>query len=141
MMSSGARRSFRPTGPVVTAQPIDLEAAVQTALSQRTDLSVTKKNLEATDISLRAQKNQTLPDLQAIGTYNLAGQGGTQLERDRLTGDVVNSFPGGYFDALRAIANWDAPHVDAAAAVRLSDRHQRAMKRTWRVSGCSSTSD
>ena len=104
------RATIVPTDrPVVTAQPIDLEAAVKTALSQRTDMSVTKKNLEATDISLRAQKNQTLPDLQAIGTYNLAGQGGTQLERDRLTGDVVQSFPGGYSDALRAITNWDAP--------------------------------
>ena len=104
------RATIVPTDrPVVTAQPIDLEAAVKTALSQRTDMSVTKKNLEATDISLRAQKNQTLPDLQAIGTYNLAGQGGTQLDRDRLTGDVVQSFPGGYSDALRAITNWDAP--------------------------------
>jgi outer membrane protein len=26
-----------------------------------------------------------------------------------LTGDVVNTFPGGYSDALRAIGNWDAP--------------------------------
>ena len=104
------RASIVPTDrPVVTAQPIDLEAAVRTALSQRTDMSVTKKNLEATDVSLRAQRNQTLPDLQVIGTYNLAGQGGTQLERDRITGNVVNSFPGGYSDALRAIGDWDAP--------------------------------
>ena len=104
------RATIVPTDrPVVTAQPIDLEAAVRTALSQRTDMSVTKKNLEATDVSLRAQSNQTLPDLQLIGTYNLAGQGGTQLERDRLTGDVINSFPGGYSDALNAIGDWDAP--------------------------------
>ena len=104
------RAAIVPTDrPVVTAQAIDLEAAVRAALSQRTDMTVTKKNLEATDVSLRAQRNQTLPDLQLIGTYNLAGQGGTQLDRDRLTGDVVNSFPGGYSDALRAIADWDAP--------------------------------
>jgi outer membrane protein len=104
------RATIIPTDrPVVTAQPIDLENAVRTALSQRTDLTVTKKNLELTDISLRAQANQTLPDLRLVGTYNLAGQGGTQLERNRLTGDVVNTFPGGYSDALRAIGNWDAP--------------------------------
>jgi len=104
------RATLVPTDrPVVTAQPIDLEAAVRTALSQRTDLTVTKKNLEATDISLRAQHNQTLPDLQLIGIYNLSGQGGTQIDRDRLTGDIRQTFPGGYGDALRAISGWDAP--------------------------------
>jgi outer membrane protein len=95
--------------PVVTAQPIDLEAAVRNALSQRTDLTVTKKNLELTDISLRAQQNQTMPDLQLVGTYNLAGQGGTQIDRDRLTGDIRQTFPGGYVDALRQISGWDVP--------------------------------
>ena len=104
------RATLVPTDrPVVTAQPIDLEAAVRTALSQRTDLTVTKKNLEANDISLRAQHNQTLPDLQLIGIYNLSGQGGTQIDRDRLTGDIRQTFPGGYGDALRAISGWDAP--------------------------------
>ena len=104
------RSTIVPTDrPTVTAQPIDLEAAVRSALSRRTDLTVTKKNLEMTDISLRAQRNQTLPDLQLTGTYNLAGQGGTQLERDRLTGLVTNTFPGGYWDALGAIRGWDAP--------------------------------
>lgn len=95
--------------PTVSAQPIDLEAAVSNALSRRTDLTVTRKNLEMTDISLRAQHNQTLPDLQLVGTYNLAGQGGTQIDRDRLTGDVLETFPGGYWDALRALRGWDAP--------------------------------
>jgi len=104
------RATIVPTDrPIVTAQPIDLENAVRTALSQRTDLTVTKKNLDLADISLRAQTNQTLPDLRLVGTYNLSGQGGTQLERNRLTGDIVNTFPGGYTDALRAIGNWDAP--------------------------------
>jgi outer membrane protein TolC len=104
------RSTIVPTDrPTVTAQPIDLEGAVQNALSRRTDLTVTKKNLEMTDISLRAQRNQTLPDLQLVGTYNLAGQGGTQIERNRLTGEVLQSFPGGYADALQALRGWDAP--------------------------------
>jgi len=50
-----------------------------------------------------------LPDLQLIGIYNLSGQGGTQIDRDRLTGDIRQTFPGGYGDALRAISGWDAP--------------------------------
>jgi outer membrane protein TolC len=95
--------------PVVTAQPLDLEGAVTSALSRRTDLAITKKNLESTDITLRTLQNQTLPDLNLIGQYNLTGQGGTSLERNRLTGDIINSFPGGYGDALRAITGFDAP--------------------------------
>lgn len=95
--------------PTVTAQPLDLEAAVTNALGRRTDLAITKKNLESTDITLRSLHNQTLPDLNLIGTYNLTGQGGTSLERDRLTGEILNTFPGGYSDALRAITGFDAP--------------------------------
>jgi outer membrane protein TolC len=95
--------------PVVTAQPLDLEGAVRTALSQRTDLAITKKNLESTDITLRSLHNQTLPDLNLIGQYNLTGQGGTFIDRDRLTGDIRQTFPGGYSDALRAITGFDAP--------------------------------
>jgi outer membrane protein TolC len=104
------RATIKPVDrPTVTAQPIDLEGAVRNALSRRTDLTITKKNLELADISLRAQRNQTLPDLQLIGNYNLAGQGGTQIERDRITGGIINTFPGGYFDALSALGGWDAP--------------------------------
>ncbi len=95
--------------PTVTAQPMDLEGAVRNALSQRTDLAVTKKNLEASDITIKAMHNQTLPNLDVISQYNLTGQGGTGLERDRITGDVINTIPGGYSDALRAITGWDAP--------------------------------
>jgi outer membrane protein TolC len=95
--------------PVVTAQPLDLEAALRTALSQRTDLAITKKNLESTDITLRSLHNQTLPDLNLIGQYNLTGQGGTFIDRDRLTGDIRQTLPGGYSDALRAITGFDAP--------------------------------
>jgi outer membrane protein TolC len=50
-----------------------------------------------------------LPDLNLIGQYNLTGQGGTFIDRDRLTGDVRETFPGGYSDALRAITGFDAP--------------------------------
>jgi outer membrane protein len=95
--------------PQATEQPLDLEAAVRTALSQRTDLAVTRMNLEATDVTLRSLQNQTLPALNLTANYNLTGQGGTQLDRDRLTGEIRQVFPGGYRDALGAIGGFDAP--------------------------------
>ncbi len=43
------------------AQVIDLEAALRTALENRTDLVVARRNLEISDIGLKYQKNQTMP--------------------------------------------------------------------------------
>ena len=95
--------------PTAAAQPINLEEAVQVALENRTDIETTRKNLESTDVQLRSLVNQTLPQLDLIGTYTLNGRGGTQIERDRLTNNILSTTPGGYFDALSAIGNLDAP--------------------------------
>jgi outer membrane protein TolC len=96
--------------PVVTAQPIDLEAAVRTALSQRTDLSITKKNLESTDISLRNLQNQTMPGLNLIGTLDLAGRAGVSVpQRDPITGLPITPPPGGYWDTLQSIGAFNSP--------------------------------
>ena len=96
--------------PTVTAQPIDLEAAVSTALSRRIDLTTTKKDLESTDITLRAMENQTLPQLDVIGSLNLAGRAGVSVPlRDPITGDIITPPAGGYFDALRSVGAFDSP--------------------------------
>ncbi|MEO7270840.1 MAG: TolC family protein, partial [Vicinamibacterales bacterium] len=98
--------------PTATPQNIDLEAAVQIALSQRTDIATTRKTLELTDAQLKNLVNQTLPQLDLIGTYTLNGRGGTGLQRDQ-TGNIINTTPGGYFDALTAIGKIDAPTWNA----------------------------
>jgi outer membrane protein TolC len=96
--------------PVVTAQPIDLEGAVRTALSQRTDLSITKKNLESTDISLRNLQNQAMPGLNLVGIMDLAGRAGVSVSRDDpITGLPITPPPGGYWDTLRSIGSFDSP--------------------------------
>jgi outer membrane protein TolC len=94
--------------PTPVAEAIDLEGAIRNALQNRTDLATTRKNLESTDVQLRSLVNQTMPQLNLIGTYNLSGRGGTSI--DRGPGNIiVDTFPGGYFDALGALRNWDAP--------------------------------
>ena len=96
--------------PTVTAQPIDLEAAVANALSRRIDLTTTKKNLETTDIQLRVLENQTKPQLDVIGSLNLAGRAGVSRPlRDPITGEDIIVPPGGYLDALRSVGAFDAP--------------------------------
>jgi outer membrane protein TolC len=108
------RATIVPTDlPTAAPVPIDLEGAVQSALSTRTDLATTKKNLESTDLQLRTFVNQTLPQLDFIGSYQALGRGGTQLNRDRITGLISDTVPGGYFDALTAIRRLDAPTWNA----------------------------
>lgn len=98
------RPDFRP-------EPIDLEAAVRRALSQRTDLEIAKKNMQANDITLSFLRDQLKPQADLVTTYGLVGLGGSQLIT---TGTGVNrtvtgSLPGGYLDALRTLFNSNFP--------------------------------
>jgi outer membrane protein TolC len=96
--------------PTVTPQPVDLEAAVANALSRRIDLTTTKKNLESSDIQLRSLENQTKPQLDLIGSLNLAGRAGVSIpRRDPITQELVTPPAGGYFDALQSVGAFDAP--------------------------------
>lgn len=100
--------------PIVTAQPIDLEAAVTSALSRRTDLVVTKKNLESADISLATIENETKPQLDFVGSLNLNGRAGQGRERpDPFNpGAVIPAPTGSYADAIRQMGTFEAPRWD-----------------------------
>ena len=67
--------------PATTPEPIDLEGAVRNALANRVDLAVNKRNLDQNEISVRNLRNQSLPNLDLIGLYNLQGRGGTEFQR------------------------------------------------------------
>jgi outer membrane protein len=95
--------------PTAAAEAFDLEAAVRNALSNRTDLATAKRNIDSANVTLAQFRNQTLPNLSLQTTYSLAGRGGTALERDRNTNEILQTFPGGYGDALNALRNWDFP--------------------------------
>ncbi|CAN5854159.1 hypothetical protein BH18ACI5_BH18ACI5_14400 [soil metagenome] len=96
--------------PVVTAQPVDLDAAVTAALSKRTDLAVTRKNLDAADITLRSLNNQTMMAVDLIGQLNLAGRAGIgRTVTDPFTGIPSTPAACGYFDALGNITSFEAP--------------------------------
>ena len=100
--------------PPTTPEPIDLEAAVTRALSQRTDLQQSQNNLRISDINLRNQVDLTRPQLNLTAAYGLTGLGGPFLQRtgvvDPITGGQVSSvIPSGYLDALRNITGFDAP--------------------------------
>jgi len=102
--------------PDFAPQPIDIEAAVRRALSERTDLMIAQKVGQENDVTLKYLKDQLKPQADFVGTYGLVGLGGTQLIK---TGNSVNSseiigtVPGGYGDALTTLFKTNYPRWTA----------------------------
>ena len=95
--------------PTAEPFPVDVEAATQRALGNRTDMMVARKNLERSDIDVRYARSLTLPQVDVVGRYGGIGIGGTQLIRDGFGGTVVDTIPGGYGDATSAVFANDFP--------------------------------
>jgi outer membrane protein len=98
--------SFQPT-------VVDVDSAVKNALSQRTDLSVARKNLETNDVNIRYFRNQSLPDFNAALNYSAQGIGGLQLQRGPSSGltpgPVIGTIEKNYFSTLRTALGGDFP--------------------------------
>ena len=92
------RPEFRP-------EPVDVEAAVRRALSERTDLAIAKKNTESNDVTLKYLRDQLLPQADFQATYGLAGIGGIRYQRATsggLGGDAT-ILPGGIGDTFTSL--------------------------------------
>src|SRR5262249_7501976 len=62
------------------AQAIDIDGAVKRALDHRTDIQLSKNNIEKDDINVKYYTNQSLPEVNAIVNYSSASVGGVQLK-------------------------------------------------------------
>jgi outer membrane protein TolC len=99
--------------PEFTPEAVDLDSAVRTALDKRSDLVQARRQLESNDVVLGYLQNQTMPSIDVQTTYALQGIGGTQFQRQdprRADSPIVNTFPGNYFDALRALGAASYPN-------------------------------
>jgi outer membrane protein len=106
------RPDFRP-------EQVDVDAAIRRALSQRTDLSIAQKNVQANDVTLKYLDDQTRPQADFSANYGLSGIGGTQLIRSGSgvgtgTNTVLSTIPGGYGDALSSIFGANYPRWTVA---------------------------
>lgn len=94
-------------------QEVDVTAAVERALKERTDLIAARKRLEITDYNVGYFRNQTLPGLDLRLDYNTTGLGGTQLIRDQNSPQfpppVVGEVRRSYGDVLGNIFSSDFP--------------------------------
>jgi outer membrane protein TolC len=93
--------------PTMTAQAVDIEAAIANALKNRTDLLQTRKQLESADISIRFAENQKLPALNLQANYGLSGVGGTQNRWsggfDGTPPTIIESSQRSFADVLRDV--------------------------------------
>jgi outer membrane protein TolC len=92
--------------PDFQPEPVDIESAIRTALSQRTDLEIAKKNVENNNTTLSFLRNQTLPIVDLQVNYGVQGVGGPYLVRSNNTSlgsQITQTVPGGISDALSSL--------------------------------------
>jgi outer membrane protein TolC len=88
---------------------VDIQAAIENALAERTDIRQQRRQKEISELNLEVTEDNVKPSLDLSASYSVSGVGGDQYLRDQLGGDPVLIGPGGYQDALEAIANRDTP--------------------------------
>ena len=101
---------------------VDLELSIRRALDRRSDLEQVRKSLEVSDVNLRFQRNQTLPDVTAVFDYGLAGVGGLQIQRGPGpfgpgTGDPIGSAQRSFGSVLGDLFANDYPSWTAAVNI------------------------
>ncbi len=103
-------QTLNPTSlPVMEQVEVDIEAAIERALAERTDIRQQRRQREISELDLEVTEDNLKPSLNLSASYSVSGVGGDQYQRDQLGGDPILVGPGGYQDALEAIANRDTP--------------------------------
>jgi len=98
--------------PTYSTETIDVAGAVRRALSSRTDLEQSKKQVQSNDVSIKSLSDAQLPALDLTASYGLAGIGGTQFVRPpgaALGAAPSQIIPSGFSDALGLLTDGRAP--------------------------------
>jgi outer membrane protein TolC len=104
--------------PAFERTVIDLEGALQAALTRRLDLAQSRQTLAANELNVKYLANQKLPAVDLVASYGLQGIGGPRYVRDEsLGGEITGTIPGGYADALRLLRSRDYPQWNAAVTI------------------------
>jgi outer membrane protein TolC len=96
--------------PTIADQVVNIDAAVQTALQERSDIRQQRQQRQISEVNLAVSTSASRPDLSLTAAYSLQGVGGDLFDRGgEFGGDPVLVREGGYFDGLRSIADFDTP--------------------------------
>jgi outer membrane protein TolC len=95
--------------PAFLDQAVDVEAAIEVALRERTDIQEARQERQIAELDLEVTENNRLPELNLTASYSLAGVGGTEYNRSGLGGTPVLVSQGGYVDGINQITAFDVP--------------------------------
>jgi outer membrane protein TolC len=97
--------------PTYSTEALDVAGAVRKALSARTDIDQSRKQIQANNISIRNLSDQRLPALDLTASYAAAGIGGTQFVRAPgvFTGPPTQILQSGFSSALSTLWHQTAP--------------------------------
>ncbi len=99
---------LRPTdAPAIEDYPVEIDEAIRIALDRRPEIRSLEVQLDTNESDVRFFRNQTLPQLDLVGSFQLTGVGGTRLEREGFFGQPIKTIPGGYSDALGELSGFD----------------------------------
>jgi len=90
--------------PAYEKKTLDLDECLFIAMDNRTDLQISKLDLQNKEVTYSYARNQLLPDLSLSASYWSPGISGTQIlyqDGNPLTGIVVGNVPGGATESLR----------------------------------------
>jgi len=102
--------TFNPIDQATIApRAIDVDAAVNNALNNRTDILQLKRQIDQTDLNLKYAQNQKLPGIDLQARYGLVGQGGTRNQYDPsgLTTGIIGTSVRGFGDVLQDVLGND----------------------------------
>jgi outer membrane protein len=104
------QQTLNPTDlPVISDPVVDIQAAIDAALAQRTDIRQQRQQREIAELNLDVTRDNSRPQLNLTAGYSLQGVGGDLYERPGLGGDPILVERGGYIDGLNSIVGRDAP--------------------------------
>ncbi len=114
--------------PAIAQQNVDIQSAVKQALSQRTDLTTAKKQIESSEISIKLQENQVLPDLNLTAGYSVTGAGGNLYKATSNTvgASLALVSESGYFDSISGAFQQPTWNIQAAFTYPIGQAAQRA---------------
>jgi outer membrane protein TolC len=95
--------------PTFEEQGVDIDAAVQLALRERSDVRQQQQKRMISELNLDVTREALMPDLSFTTGYSLSGVGGDLFDRSGLGGAPQLVQEGGYLDGLTSIRNFDTP--------------------------------
>ena len=95
--------------PTFQEQSVDIQAAIEVALRERSDVRQQRQQREIAELNLDVTREDLIPDLSLTTGYSLSGVGGDLFDRSGLGGTPQLVQEGGYLDGLTSIRSFDTP--------------------------------